>query len=413
MKKYKICIFGLGYVGLPLAVLLSKKYEVSGFDINFKRILDLKKGIDKNLEFKKKDLINKNLVFYNQIKKIAESNIYIITVPTPVNKINKPDLSFLKKAFHQIKKIIKNNDTIIVESTVAPGTVEEMSKFYFYDKYSKINICFCPERINPGDKKHKLSKITKVISSNTKEGIQICKKIYSSVIKKVFISQNIKTAEMAKIIENTQRDVNIALMNEFGLICNRLDIDINEVIRTCKTKWNALNFYPGLVGGHCVPVDPYYLIHKVRNLGLKASIMIEARKTNEQYINFIEEKIKNKINNLNKKILYCGLSFKNNVVDVRNSKHLDLALRLKKKYKKFYIFDPYFKNNNNNNYKFNFSNSINNFNKFNIIIIATTFEFYKIEPLTLKNFLKVDKENLIIDLSRTYNLKKNNNFFSF
>jgi UDP-N-acetyl-D-galactosamine dehydrogenase len=396
-------------------VLLSKKYEVNGFDVNIKRILDLKKGVDKNLEFKKKDLKHKNLNFYGSVKtkKIIKSNIYIVTVPTPVDKNYKPDLSFLKNAFHYLKKIIKNNDTIIVESTVAPGTVEEMSKIFFYDKFSKINICFCPERINPGDKKHTLSKITKVISSNTKEGIRICKEIYSSKIKKTFIAQNIKTAEMAKIIENTQRDVNIALMNEFSIICNSLNIDIKEVIKACKTKWNALNFYPGLVGGHCVPVDPYYLIDKVKKLKLKPSIMIEARKTNEEYINFIEKKIQIKINNLKKNILYCGLSFKNNVVDIRNSKHLELALRLKKKYKNFYIFDPYFQQNNFNKYKFNFFNYKNNLNRFDVIIISTTYEFSKIKNSALLNFLKYNKDNIIIDLSRSYNLKNNMNFESF
>ena len=370
MKNIKICIFGLGYVGLPVAILLSSKFKICGLDIDKKRIIELKKGFDRNLEFNKHDLKKKNLNFSFSLKNkfIKNCNVYIITVPTPVTMNNKPDIALLKRAFKDLKNLIKPNDTIIVESTVAPGTVEELSKNNFKRLYNKINICFCPERINPGDKLHTLAKITKVISSNTKDGINVCKKIYKSKIKKIFIAKNIQTAEMAKIIENTQRDVNIALMNEFSLICSKLKIDIKDVLRACRTKWNSLNFYPGLVGGHCVPVDPYYLIDKVQRLKLKPSIMIEARKTNENYVKFVEKFIKSKINDLDMKILFSGISFKNEVVDTRNSKNLDLALKLSKVYKNFYLYDPYFRS--NKKYKFKFADYKKNLKQFDIVIIA-------------------------------------------
>ena len=412
MKNIKICIFGLGYVGLPVAILLSSKFKICGFDIDKKRIIELKRGFDRNLEFKKHHLIKKNLNFSFSLKEklIKNCNVYIITVPTPVTINNKPDITLLKRAFKNLKNFIKSGDTIIIESTVAPGTVEELSKINFKRLYNKINICFCPERINPGDKLHTLGKITKVISSNTKYGINVCKKIYKSKIKKIFVAKNIQTAEMAKIIENTQRDVNIALMNEFSLICSRLKIDIRDVISACQTKWNYLDFYPGLVGGHCVPVDPYYLIDKVQKLKLKPSIMIEARKTNESYIKFVEKFIKSKISDLEMKILFSGISFKNEVVDTRNSKNLDLALKLSKVYKNFYLYDPYFKN--NKKYKFKFADYQKNLKKFDIVIIASSHSLYKMNENKLKNFLKINQYKVLIDLSKKYHLHNYENFYS-
>ena len=270
-NKNKIAIIGLGYVGLPLALAFSKRFKVLGFDINEKRVETLKNGLDLNKEFSYKSLKkNKNLKFSNQKDDLYEQNIYIITAPTPLKKNNLPDLNPLTQATKLVAKHMKKNSIVIIESTVYPGTTEEIC-IPIIEKYSKLKLnksFFCgysPERINPGDKKRTISTITKVVSASNKSTLKKITILYKSITKAgVYPTNSIKVAEAAKVIENTQRDLNIAFVNELSFLFSKLNINTQEVLKAASTKWNFLNFQPGLVGGHCVSVDPYYLTYKSR-----------------------------------------------------------------------------------------------------------------------------------------------------
>ena len=268
-KNIDITVIGLGYVGLPLALELSKYYKVRGFDTNKKRIKELNVGIDTTNEVaKKKKILNKNISFTSNYLSCENSNIYIVTVPTPVNKNNEPDLKHLKQAAALIAKIIKKGDIVVIESTVYPGVTEEVIAPYIERKSSlkkgiDFNMGYSPERINPGDTKHKIANIKKVIAADNKKTLNKISKIYKKIIKAgVHKAPNIKVAETSKAIENAQRDINIAFVNEVVMISKALNIDSNEVLKAANTKWNFLNFKPGLVGGHCIGVDPYYLTER-------------------------------------------------------------------------------------------------------------------------------------------------------
>jgi UDP-N-acetyl-D-galactosamine dehydrogenase len=347
MKKINPCIIGLGYVGLPLFVSLKKKFQVVGYDLNNQRITELKKYIDRNNEFDKSDLKlqNKSLISSKHID-IKKSNFYIVTVPTPINKNNTPDLSFIKSAFITISKYIKQNDIIILESTVYPGTTLDICKNIIKKKNKNIKffIGYSSERINPGDKIHNLKNISKVVSINAdKEITSLVKNVYKNVSKKIVFTKKINEAELSKLIENTQRDLNIGLMNELMILCEKANLDFNEVIRLANTKWNFLKFKPGLVGGHCLPVDPYYLAYFAKKLNFKTQITLAARKTNNYMEQFIYKKIiielKQKIYN-KKKIILLGLTYKPNVPDYRNSLAINIYKKLKKIYKEIKIYDP-------------------------------------------------------------------------
>ena len=347
MKKINPCIIGLGYVGLPLFVSLKKKFQVVGYDLNKKRITELKKYIDRNNEFGKSDLKlqNKSLISSKHID-IKKSNFYIVTVPTPINKNNTPDLSFIKSAFITISKYIKQNDIIILESTVYPGTTLDICKNIIKKKNKNIKffIGYSSERINPGDKIHNLKNISKVVSINAdKEITSLVKNVYKNVSKKIVFTKKINEAELSKLIENTQRDLNIGLMNELMILCEKANLDFNEVIRLANTKWNFLKFKPGLVGGHCLPVDPYYLAYFAKKLNFKTQITLAARKTNNYMEQFIYKKIiielKQKIYN-KKKIILLGLTYKPNVPDYRNSLAINIYKKLKKIYNEIKIYDP-------------------------------------------------------------------------
>ncbi len=294
IKDLQLAIIGLGYVGLPLALEFAKKRKVIGFDINEKRIKELNYGEDKNLEFNKNQLENlDNLNFTNNEHDLKSVNCYIITVPTPVDKFNKPDLKLLFNASEMIGKIIKKNDLIIYESTVYPGCVEEECA-KILEKFSELKFnqdFFCgysPERINPGDKEHTLTNIKKITSGSTTEIADLVNELYKEIITvgthKV---SSIKVAEAAKVIENTQRDLNIALINEISILFRKLDIDTQEVLEAAKTKWNFLPFKPGLVGGHCIGVDPYYLTHKAQEIGYKPKIILAGRELNNNMGNYV------------------------------------------------------------------------------------------------------------------------------
>ena len=351
-SRNKIAIVGLGYVGLPLALAFAKKFKVLGFDINKKRIDSLKLGIDYNNEFKKNILTkNLNLNFSNTSASLKSHNIFIITAPTPLTKGNRPDLEPLIKATKIVAKHMKKNSIVIFESTVYPGVTEEVC-IPLIEKISKFKInktFFCgysPERINPGDKKRTLTKIKKIVSASNKKTLKKLILLYKSIISAgVYSVDSIKVAEAAKVIENTQRDLNIAFINELSFIFKKLKINTREVLKAASTKWNFLNFEPGLVGGHCVSVDPYYLTYKSKKIGYNPKIILSGRKVNNKVSRFIcEESIKEmkkkSIKLKSAKILIGGLTFKKDCSDFRNTKVLDIYNILKKKVHKVDIYDP-------------------------------------------------------------------------
>jgi UDP-N-acetyl-D-galactosamine dehydrogenase len=355
------CIVGLGYVGLPIFLRLSKNYSTIGFDINKSRIKELKSKIDLNSEYKKKELIlNNNSNFTYNEKDIQSCNFFIITVPTPIYKNKKPDLRPLILATKIISKFIKKNDIVFYESTVYPGVTEEVCTKVI-EKVSKLKsqqdffVGYSPERINPGDSEHKVEKINKIVAFK-KVPYEIKNKIinvYKKISKKIILSHNIKESETSKVIENIQRDINIAFVNEIFMICKKLDLNFSNIIKLASTKWNFLKFSPGLVGGHCLPVDPYYLYALAKKNNINAKFMLAGRNVNNEMENFIYKSIIKKINSFNcKKILIAGVTYKANVADVRNSLALNIYKRLKKN-KNFntYCFDPIINNKYAKKYK--------------------------------------------------------------
>jgi UDP-N-acetyl-D-glucosamine/UDP-N-acetyl-D-galactosamine dehydrogenase len=352
-EDLKLAIIGLGYVGLPLALEFSKKKEVIGFDISEKRIKELKSGIDKNLEFSKKELQGqKKLNFTSNVKDFKSVNCYIVTVPTPVDKFKKPDLKPLLNASKMVGEIIKKDDLIIYESTVYPGCVEEEC-VPLLEKFSGLNFnqdFFCgysPERINPGDKKHTISNIKKITSGSTPKVADIVDDLYNEIIiVGTHKAPSIKVAEAAKVIENTQRDLNIALINEFSMLFNKLNIDTEEVLKAAESKWNFLSFRPGLVGGHCIGVDPYYLTYKAESIGYHPNIILSGRKINDnmgKYVGseLVKEMKKKNINIEGSKILIMGLTFKENCSDIRNSGVKIVIEELKKHNCNLDLYDPW------------------------------------------------------------------------
>ena len=398
-----ICIIGLGYVGLPLAIAFSqKKNEVIAFDSSTKRIKELKKGMDINGEFSEEELISlKNILFTNNQSNIKIANIYIITVPTPINKNKNPNLKPLLKASKTVGKSLSKNDVVIYESTVYPGCTEEecvpVLELNSGMIFNKDFFCgYSPERINPGDKKRKLKDIVKVTSgSNNQTAIKV-NNIYKEIIEAgTHLAPSIKIAEASKIIENVQRDVNISLINELAIIFNKMGIDTEEVLKASLTKWNFLNFKPGLVGGHCIGVDPYYLAYKAKQLGYTPNVILSGRKVNNKMGKHIAESINNLILNINKKPQNCnalilGVTFKENCSDIRNSRVFDLYKSLIKLKLKVDLLDPYAINEEVfKNYNVNLIKKIEI--KYDVIILAVAHnEFLKM------NLIKFKKSNGII-----------------
>ena len=329
-KELKLVIIGLGYVGLPLALEFAKKRKVIGFDIDKKRIDQLKLGVDKNLEFTKNEIKLKKINFTNNKKNLKFGNCFIITVPTPIDRFKKPDLKPLLKSTEMVGKIIRKGDLIIYESTVYPGCVEEkcvpiLEKFSRL-KFNKDFYCgYSPERINPGDKKRTISKIKKITSGSTPEISNLVDDLYNEIIiVGTHKAQSIKVAEAAKVIENTQRDLNIALINELSMLFSKMNIDTKQVLEAAETKWNFLPFMPGLVGGHCIGVDPYYLTYKAKQVGYDPKVILAGRKVNDKMgeyvaLQFDKELRKENIDVKSAKILIMGLTFKENCSDIRNS----------------------------------------------------------------------------------------------
>lgn len=348
-----LAVIGLGYVGLPLAVEFGKKYNVIGFDIFKQRIDELKKGYDRTLEVEKDELQSaKNLNFTTNLEDLRAAQIYIVTVPTPIDQYNKPDLTPLLKASSSVGKVLKKGDIVIYESTVYPGcTEEDCVPILERESGLKFNVdFFCgysPERINPGDKQHRLPSIKKVTSGSTPQIADEVNALYASIITAgTHKASSIKVAEAAKVIENSQRDINIALVNELALIFDKMGIDTLDVLEAAGTKWNFLPFRPGLVGGHCISVDPYYLTHKAESLGYHSQVILAGRHINDNMGVVVANKviklmIKNAHQIVGSKVAILGITFKENCPDIRNSRVVDIVKELKDFDCCVEIFDPW------------------------------------------------------------------------
>lgn len=353
LSDVKIAIIGLGYVGLPLAVEFGKKYPTVGFDINSQRVSDLKAGHDFTLEVSSEELADSAFISYaSDIDALKASNVYIVTVPTPIDEHKQPDLTPLIKASQMLAKVISKGDIVIYESTVYPGATEDVC-IPQIEKNSNLvfNIDFfagySPERINPGDKEHRVTSILKVTSGSTPEIAEFIDKLYGSIITAgTYKASSIQVAEAAKVIENTQRDLNIALINELAVIFNKLNIDTEEVLKAAGTKWNFLPFRPGLVGGHCIGVDPYYLTHKAQSIGYNPEVILAGRRINDgmgAYVvsQLVKTMIKRNIAVNGANILVMGLTFKENCPDVRNTKIVDILTELAEFNTNVDVYDPW------------------------------------------------------------------------
>ena len=399
-KKAILGIIGLGYVGLPLAVEFGKKYKVIGFDINEKRIEELKKWKDKTLEVSADELKkSSNLCFTSNLNDLQNVEFFIVTVPTPVDSFKRPDLTPLLRASETVGKVLKKGNIVVYESTVYPGCTEDdcvpiLEKFSGL-KYNQDFFCgYSPERINPGDKEHRVSTIKKIISGSTPEVAKAVNRLYSEIISAgIHQAPSIKVAEAAKVIENAQRDINIAFVNELAMLFDLMGIDTLDVLEAAATKWNFLPFRPGLVGGHCIGVDPYYLTHKAIHFGYNPEIILAGRRINDGMGVFVANKtikqmIKKglKVNNAN--ILVLGITFKENCPDIRNSKVIDIINELKEFGCNVDIYDPWAdKGEILNEYNFELKTDIKeiDFNKYSAVILAVAHnEFKNLDFLFMK-----------------------------
>lgn len=352
-SQVRIAVIGLGYVGLPLAAEFGKQYQTIGFDINEKRIGELKMGQDHTLEVSSEELAEAtSLSFTADLESLRKANVYIVTVPTPINEHNQPDLTPLVKASETLGKVVSRGDVIIYESTVYPGATEEdcvpvVERVSGLSYNSEFFCGYSPERINPGDKEHRVTNILKVTAGSTPEVADFVDDLYKSVITAgTHKASSIRVAEAAKVIENTQRDVNIALINELSMIFNRMGIDTEEVLKAAGTKWNFLPFRPGLVGGHCIGVDPYYLTHKAQEIGYHPDMILAGRRINDGMGEYVSEQLvkcmlKKRIHVNDSRILIMGFSFKENCPDLRNTRVIDVVRELTSYGVNVEIYDPW------------------------------------------------------------------------
>jgi len=349
----RIAIIGLGYVGLPLAVEFGKQYPTIGYDINQKRIAELRNGIDHTLEVEPETLASADkLLFCTEIEDLADCNVFIVTVPTPIDNHKRPDLGPLEKASSSVATVLHKNNIVIYESTVYPGATEEVCvPLLETGSGLRLNrdffVGYSPERINPGDKQHRVTNILKVTSGSTPEAAEFIDGLYKSIIKAgTHKASSIRVAEAAKVIENTQRDLNIALINELSMIFNQLDIDTLEVLEAAGTKWNFLPFRPGLVGGHCIGVDPYYLTYKAQEIGYNPEIILAGRRINDKMGVYVTGRVvkmltKKKIHVVDANILIMGLTFKENCPDVRNTRIIDMVREFRSLNANVDVHDPW------------------------------------------------------------------------
>ena len=415
MRKNIIGIIGLGYVGLPLSIAFSKKYKTFGFDINKKRVEELNNGMDSTDEANLSELKNQiktDLVLTTNFQKLSDCNIYIITVPTPITQFKTPDLSYLISASENIGSILKKGDVVIYESTVYPGCTEEecvpILEKHSGLKYNDGFYCgYSPERINPGDKINTLTKIKKVTSGSTPAVAEMVDQLYSSIIKAgTYRASSIKVAEASKAIENAQRDLNISFVNELALIFDRIGIDTNEVIEAAATKWNFLKFKPGLVGGHCISVDPYYLAHKAQSLGYYPEVILSGRRVNDNMGIFVANKVVKLMNQKGirvrkAKALLLGIAFKENCPDIRNSKVPDIYNELKSFGMEVSVYDPYA---NSDVVEKEFGIILTpKIDKYDIIILAVAHD--KLITLDIEK-IKIKKESVVYDLKSVLDINQ-------
>ena len=404
IKKYKIGVIGLGYVGLPLLDAFSEKYNVVGFDTDKNKI--------KKIKLRKGRKLKTNTLFTSNENDLIDCNIYIIAVPTPIDRSKNPDLYLLKKATETVGRVLSDNNIVIYESTVFPGTtekicvpiIEKVSKLKLLTNDNKKNSGFycgySPERINPGDSKKTFKKIIKIVSGSSKGSLDIISKLYSSVITAgIYKTKNIITAESAKIIENVQRDLNIALTNELAMLFNKMNLNTSEILKAAGTKWNFQKFTPGLVGGHCIGVDPYYLMFKAQELGFKAKLITQGREINDEMPNYVVSRVKilmksKNIKIFNSNILILGFTFKENLEDVRNTKVENIYNKFNKLGANVSIYDPIAdKQEVKRSYNINMIKKLKK-NHFDAVILAVAHKEFK--KLTRKKIINICKKNFVI-----------------
>ncbi len=417
-KKQTLAVIGLGYVGLPIALAFAKKIKVIGFDINSSRIELMKKNVDPSGELSATDFNNSDIIFTDSLTVLKEATFYIVTVPTPIDAFNHPDLTPLLSATKTIGAVLKKGDYVVYESTVYPGCTEEdciplLEELSGLTLGKDFKVGYSPERINPGDKEHTLSKITKVVAGCDAESLDAITEVYELVVDAgIHKAPSIKVAEAAKIIENTQRDVNIALMNELSTICDKLNINTFEVLEAARTKWNFLPFTPGLVGGHCIGVDPYYLTYKARKLGLNPNVILSGRLINDQMPMHIAKKIVADLIKSGKdiskaRVLVLGVTFKENVEDIRNSKVADLIKELQTFSLNIDAVDPYasfveFKH----EYNLEFTNAMSS--EYDVVILAVSHTEYQSKNIDFFEKL-LKKDGVFVDIKGLYRKEKHTN----
>jgi len=413
-KQAKLAVIGLGYVGLPIALEFAKTISVIGFDINEQRVDQMRQGIDPSKELDKSAFCDVDIEFTCDIEVLKQAKFYIVAVPTPIDKYNVPDLTMVKKASETIGKVVKKGDYVVYESTVYPGCTEE-DCMPIVENLSGLKYCkdfklgYSPERINPGDKTHTLKNVIKIVSGCDAEALDVVAKVYEMVVEAgVHRAPCIKVAEAAKIIENTQRDLNIALMNELSIIMDKMNVNTYDVIEAASTKWNFLPFYPGLVGGHCIGVDPYYLTYKAAELGFNSRVILAGRYINDNMGNYLAKKvlqhiIKNCDNVKASKILVMGATFKENVSDVRNSKVAGVIKSLQSYHLNVFVTDPHADSNDLHlEYGFTLVNQIDI--DYDVVIITVPHTPYL--QFDDAYFTSITKQNaLIADLKGIYNNK--------
>lgn len=421
-KKAKLAVIGLGYVGLPIALEFAKKISVIGFDINEKRVALMKQSIDPSNELSKEAFNNCDITFTNSLDVLREARFFIVAVPTPVDANNQPDLTPVIKASETMAKVIKKGDYVVYESTVYPGCTEEdclpvIEKLSGLKNKVDFKSGYSPERINPGDKKHTLAQIVKVVSGCDEEALEEIAKVYQLVVAAgIHKASSIKVAEAAKIIENTQRDLNIALMNELSIIFDKMDINTFEVLEAAGTKWNFLKFSPGLVGGHCIGVDPYYLTYKANQLGYDAEVILAGRNINDNMAKHVAKKVVQHIIGNNgdvksSKVLVKGATFKENVSDIRNSKVADVVKELQSFFINVEVEDPY-ADSVELEHEYGFRLVEKSGNEYDAVIITVPHEAYlQLGDSYFESITKI--EGLIVDLKGIYRNKiKNRKYWS-
>ena len=425
-NKYNIAVIGGGYVGLDLAIAFSKKYSVICYDLNFDRIQQLTKGIDLNNQQSSKSILQKNLSFSNDEKSIKNLDTYIVTVPTPINKSNRPDLKMLKDASKLIGQSIKKNSTIVFESTTFPGCTEEIC-IPIIEKNSKLKfkkdfkVAYSPERVNPGDKVYTLNTITKIVGANDRTTLVKVKNLYQNICKVIYPVRNIKVAESAKVIENIQRDINIAFVNELSILFNKLNISTNEVLKAASTKWNFHYYKPGLVGGHCISVDPYYLSYKAKKNNFNTKLILSGRQINESMGKYVAKNVikllsNNKVNLSTARVGILGFAFKDNIPDIRNTKILQITNELQRNKIKFKVFDSLASKNEakKKNIELYDFKDLKKF-KYDAIILAVSHDIFLKKITYYNKFYRNKKIKIFIDIKNNYSAmelqKQKFNFF--